>query len=169
LLVDGAMLRAFVVVCLCLAASACKPDGASDLRQRVEAALRSDPGVAQLSVTERRGIVTLAGVVDTEGDRAHLHDVARSVPGVVAVDDHLVVRSPPVLTAATPEAIVAATLSSRLRAADLRGIDVEARGKTLRIVGQVRSDRHADAVRIVVDNAPREYRVEDALTEVPSG
>jgi osmotically-inducible protein OsmY len=161
------MSRGLVALSLVLAASACKHERSSDLEQRVEAALRSEPAVMPISVEAKDGIVTLSGVVDSEGDRAHIREIARAVPGVLAVDDRVVVRPPPILTAATPDAVLAATIESRLRAADFAPLDVEVHDKTVRISGSVRRDRHADAMRIVVETAPRGYRVEDALAEAP--
>ncbi|MDB4935507.1 MAG: hypothetical protein JWP87_2479 [Labilithrix sp.] len=162
------MPRAFVLLWFCIAASACKPGHSNDLEHRVEAALRAEPALTRISVTERRGIVTLSGIVDSEGDRAHLRDVARAVPGVVAVDDRLIVRPPPMVTAATPDAMLAAALVSRLHAADFAGLDVQVNDKTVRVVGTAPRDRHADAMRIVVDNAPRDYHVVDAVAETPA-
>ncbi len=163
----GRCLRRCSALLLLCGALACEARGSSQLEKSVEATLRSDPAFSHVSlVTTDRGIVTLAGRVDSDGDRAHLAYVVKRLAGVVAVDDRSVlVRSPPILAPATPDAELAANIVSRLRAAGLVGLDVTVNGKTIRVSGTIPRDRHADAMRIALDKLPRDFRVEDATVD----
>lgn len=158
----GILRPALAAVLFAGATVACKPDRAAEVQHRVEAALRGEPGLQSVSVAVDRGIVTLTGVVDSDGDRVHVDARARAVPGVVDVDDRLLLPAPPTLSGATPEAVLAASVEASLRAQDFLHLDVSVHHEVVRVTGNVRADRRADAMRVVVAGVPRGYRVEDA-------
>jgi osmotically-inducible protein OsmY len=62
----------------------------------VKAKLASDIGVSSvtnISVNSTNGVVTLAGQVNDETDRIHAEQVARSVDGVIRVNNELQVKN----------------------------------------------------------------------------
>lgn len=63
--------------------------------------------------------------MSSEGERHHVASLVRSVDGVLAIDDRLLVQQPPSLTAATPDAEEAAAISSALAAAGFPTIHVQ--------------------------------------------
>jgi CBS domain-containing protein len=71
-----------------------QPAGDAELREKVEARLRSEPWVrpALVNVTVTGGNVDLWGIVDSETEKKALRMAAEIVPGVKAVTDNVVVR-----------------------------------------------------------------------------
>jgi hypothetical protein len=72
---------------------------------------------------------------------------------------------PEFATRETPDAILAASIVSRLRAMGLYDLDVTVLERTVRVTGRVRPERHADAIRVVTEMAPRDYRIMDATLD----
>lgn len=68
----------------------------SAVTAKVKAALVQDPNVRarDVSVETFRGTVQLSGFVDTEAQKIQATEVARSVSGVAAVQNNLIVKAP---------------------------------------------------------------------------
>lgn len=64
------------------------------IRDKLTADLRSQPWakLGLINITVADGVVRLWGIVDSETERKALKVAAESVPGVIAVDDHLMMR-----------------------------------------------------------------------------
>ena len=75
-----------------LEAQHCEHRGDDDIREQILAELAKAAWVPRdgLSISVRDGIVDLNGVILEEKEREALRVVAENVPGVTAVDDHLV-------------------------------------------------------------------------------
>jgi osmotically-inducible protein OsmY len=153
-----------LAVTAALALTACaRPEG--ELQRRIEDRLRAEHVASEIDVSVDRRVVTLRGAVDSEGERTHVEDVVRSVEGVLAVDDRLLVRQPPFLTAATPDAEEAAAVTSALASAGFLGLRVEVTNGTLHLRGKVPTARHDDAVRTVQRAAPKAKIVDETTRE----
>jgi osmotically-inducible protein OsmY len=74
-----------------LAVAACtRPD--DDLTQRVETEIKADVPAEQVKVTTSRRVVMLEGVVNDNAELNRIDAATRRVPGVLAVDNRLVVK-----------------------------------------------------------------------------
>jgi CBS domain-containing protein len=64
------------------------------IRERLMADLRKQPWaqLGVINITAADGVVGLWGIVDSETERKALKVAAESIPGVIAVDDHLIMR-----------------------------------------------------------------------------
>jgi osmotically-inducible protein OsmY len=96
---------AAVVVAAALALASCRPNETvegqardSKIKTQIKAKLASDVGAATitaLSVDVTNGVVTLAGPVHSEDEKARVEAVAKSIPGVASVNNALQVQSAP--------------------------------------------------------------------------
>jgi osmotically-inducible protein OsmY len=61
------------------------------IRQKVMAGLNKDPGIdtSKVEVQVKNGEVILKGGIDTENEKMHSEEIARSVEGVTKVENHL--------------------------------------------------------------------------------
>lgn len=75
------------------------PRGDAELRGEIERRMSDEPWAprALVTIVVDRGRVSLLGMVASETERAALGLLAREVPGVVDVADHLVVRDIPIV------------------------------------------------------------------------
>ena len=103
-------MKALVTLAILLAATAVALEDPSQLEQPRPAHVQTDKelqaavvrgvlanpevSAARLRVEVRRGVVMLRGSVRSEDARATAEKVARSVPGVVRVRNHLTIRAP---------------------------------------------------------------------------
>lgn len=76
------------------------PRGDAELRAEIARRMDEEPWAprALVTVVVDRGRVSLLGMVTSETERAALKLLAREVPGVVDVADHLVMRDIPVVS-----------------------------------------------------------------------
>jgi CBS domain-containing protein len=81
------------------ARAAAAPRGDAELRGEIERRMSEEPWAprALVTIVVDRGRVSLLGMVASETERAALGLLAREVPGVVDVADHLVVRDIPIV------------------------------------------------------------------------
>lgn len=82
------------------AVAACTQNDDS-LTQRVEVTIRAEVPAEQVKVSTSRRVVTLEGVVNDNAELNRIDAAARRVPGVLAVDNRLIVK-PPVGTTGAP-------------------------------------------------------------------
>lgn len=156
-------MRALVLVMITVAALApgCRRD-ADRLEERVEARLHDE--LPYVDVVSDGRVVVLSGSVASASLRARAEQLAREVPGVLSVDNRLMVEQPAALTAATEEARMAASISQGLGRAGFVGIEVEVRDGVVHVRGPVDRARHDEAMRIVQAETPEAFRIEDGLT-----
>lgn len=83
-----------------LALFACSQND-SDITKRVQERLAADAVTDQVHVSTQRRIVQLEGVVSDSNELNRAEMAARNVPGILAVDNRLVVQNPVNLTSAT--------------------------------------------------------------------
>jgi len=105
------LLFSFFIAAALIVSAACRPSQTLErqtddagIKTKIKAKLASDVGAATItavSVNVTNGVVTLAGPVSSEAERAKIERVARSVEGVVSVTDNLQVTAAP---AAAPQA-----------------------------------------------------------------
>jgi osmotically-inducible protein OsmY len=84
-----------------LALAACTQSDAY-LTQRVETQIQIEAPTEQVRVTTERRVVRLEGVVNDSAELNRIDAAARRVPGVLAVDNRLVVKPPVSTTGAEP-------------------------------------------------------------------
>ena len=67
---------------------------AAPLKEQVTAALKSEPGLASINVevNPADGTVTLTGTAYSEENKTKASEIALNVPGVMSVQNHLVVK-----------------------------------------------------------------------------
>jgi translation elongation factor EF-1beta len=114
---------------IALAASACRPNETverqskdASIKTSIKAKLASDVRFSTLtavSVDVTNGIVTLAGPVHSEDEKARIEETVRSVEGVVSINDNLQVEpasgaappsgAPPVIVVTAPPGAMAPT------------------------------------------------------------
>lgn len=87
------------IATVALALIAC---GRTDTRvvDEVKGRIEALPHTAAVEVTADNGVVVLRGYASSEGEKRRIEDAARSVRGVIAVDNELEIRQPPTLTGA---------------------------------------------------------------------
>ena len=153
-----------------LATIACRNDDA-ELRRRealageVAAQLRQHD-IEGVSVALDGQVAVLSGLVASESQRLEAAQAARAVPGVLSVDNRLVVAQPPSLTQASDDARTTAAVQSQLASIGLRKLEVAVSDGAIVVSGPIARDRHDDAMRIVAASAPG-YRVVDRTTPHP--
>lgn len=152
-----------ITLLMMLAVACATPD--AELRRRVDARLHAVQAPEDVDVSVNRRIVTLRGVVSSEREREHVAELVRSVDGVLAVDDRLLVQQPPSLTAATPDAVEAAAISSALAAAGFPGLTVQVNDKTIHVRGHLPRARQPEAMRTVEKAAPKATIVDETTGE----
>lgn len=131
---------------------------------RVQAALRSDPGLnaREIQVRNHGGRVTLSGEVASVSEAFEAFELARRVPGVVSVVDQLRYPVPPpdgpnpLLSVNRPEGL-SAFLEDHLgrvlgAGARVRGVEVE--GNALRVGIALAPTREASQVSAMVRSMP---------------
>jgi hypothetical protein len=134
----------------------------SPLEQRLDAELREAGVVASVDAKQEDGVVHLSGFARTDLDKERIEVIARSMPGVQAVDaEGLLVRADPRVTRDTPEARAAAYAAARLWAAGFESVHVEAADHTIRLVGPVDRGRRDEMMRIVGAVVPPGVQVKD--------
>jgi len=102
------LLFSFFIAAALIVSAACRPSQTLErqtddagIKTKIKAKLASDVGAATItavSVNVTNGVVTLAGPVSSEAERAKIERVARSVEGVMSVTDNLQVTAPPALS-----------------------------------------------------------------------
>ena len=76
------------------------PDPArdADLTAAIRRAMEQDPltstAAGTCTITTANGVATLKGVVDDQAEKDAMERIARSVPGVVRVDNQIEVKAP---------------------------------------------------------------------------
>lgn len=156
--------RGVGLVAVVLALGGCHERGEERLNARVEARLRQDLTLPKVDVSTHDHVVVLNGLAGSEAERMRVEQVVRTVPGVGPVDNRLAVQQPPVLTAATEEARLGATIQARLAELGFDSLDIEVAHGVVRVNGEVSRARHGEAMRIVLASLPKDYRLEDATT-----
>jgi hyperosmotically inducible periplasmic protein len=148
------------------AGSAAGPMDDGRVTSSIQATFFREPTIKgrPIDVTTQNGVVTLRGEVASEAERGQALMLARNVPGVQRVEDHLSVNAaidpPSAPTASTPppaaapvdDATVLADVKSKLAAdSELRTIDVSVKDGVLELRGTVPSgaarQRAVDLVR----------------------
>ena len=156
-------------VALVLAVAGCDR-GDAQLNKKVEEALKSDQTPsAQYEVTTQGRIVTITGVVDTEAERDRLLGDARSVKGVLGVDNRLTLRSPVQVTGAgdiafNPEdRAIKDAVRQRLDANAVGGVWLDVREGIVTMQGEVPREKHAAALKSAQEASPAIKRIDDLL------
>jgi osmotically-inducible protein OsmY len=150
-----------------LVAACARSDGAVEARVKDRLAQEST-APAQIHVSSKERIVTLQGVVNSEQEKSRIAEAARSVDGVLGIDDRLVVQSPVQVTGANDIAFnaddraVKDAVRKRLDEARVRGAAVEVHDRIVTLHGQVPADQREAAVGAAM-GAPGVRRVDDKL------
>jgi osmotically-inducible protein OsmY len=132
-----------------------------EIATAVTEALQHEGGNAlkQVQVQVDRGVVSLHGTTPTVTDKARAEQIARSVPGVIAIRNEL-------LASTTIAARVSAALAEDPRTA-LAPIDVSSSGSTVTLIGQVASGEVREAAEQIARSVPGVAVVINALDARP--
>lgn len=93
-----------LVAAVSVFATAACTQGDDYLTRRVEATIQAEAPAEQVKVTTLRRVVTIEGVVNDNAELNRIDAAARRVPGVLAVDNRLIVK-PSVDTTGAPAPI----------------------------------------------------------------
>jgi osmotically-inducible protein OsmY len=101
---EDAMLRMRTIAVLAMLALGACTENDTHITQRVQDRLAVE-GVApeQVHVSTLRRVVVLEGVVNDNAELNRAEMAARQVPGIMGIDNRLVVKNPVNTTGATPE------------------------------------------------------------------
>ncbi len=141
----------------------------AELNKQVLEALESDRTPrAQYEVTTKDRIVMITGVVETEAERDRLVYNARSVKGVLGVDNRLTLRAPVELTAGDiafnpQDRAIKDAVRERLNERGIEGVWLDVREGIVTMQGEVPRDKHAEALRAAQEASPGVRRIDDLL------
>jgi osmotically-inducible protein OsmY len=137
------------------------PHSDNEIATAVTEALQREGGDAlkHVQVQVDRGLVSLHGTTPTVADKAKAEQIARSVPGVIAVRNALQANT-------TIAARVSAALAEDPRTA-LAPIDVSSSGATVTLSGQVASGEVREAAEQIARSVPGVAVVINALDVRP--
>ena len=159
-----------IAAALTLALAGC---GRTDeqLSKNVQERLESErTPAAQYEITTKDRIVTLSGVVDSEPDRDRLVDGARSVRGVLGVDNRLTLRAPVQVTGAAgdiafnPEdRAIKDAIRQKLNEMGASNVWLDVRDGIVTMQGEIPRDKHGAVVREAQGASPAIKRIDDLL------
>jgi len=129
-----------------------------------------------LQITARNGTVNLIGYVPSERERQMIDAVARSTPGVVAVNDQLQVSARPLATYPQTDQTLAGQLQQALSGHPTlsgfsQNVRVSVQNGRVTLLGNVPSEQDRQMIYDVVRNTPGVVSVSDQLqiATLPTG
>jgi hypothetical protein len=149
----------FLILGLTLVAASCSVRD-EELQRSVEERLLDHPSVR---VSVDRHVVILSGFVSSAAERSSIEATVRGIGGVREIDDRLLVRQPPEVSADTEDAVEAASISSELAAGGFRQLSVSVNHGVVHLRGPLAPERRGEVARIVKAVAPR-AEIEDETT-----
>jgi len=159
-----------VVAALVLALAGCSRNGDEELTKNVREVLENErTPAAQYEVSTKERIVTITGVVENEADRDRLIDGARSVKGVLGVDNRLTISAPVQVTGAADVAFnpedraLKDAIRQRLDLAGIRGVRIDVRDGVVTMQGELPRDRYQEALHAVQAQGAAVKRVDDLM------
>jgi osmotically-inducible protein OsmY len=140
------------------------------ISRAVDDRLAHDPKAALVHAHTRRQIVTLEGAVESADDRLRLVALVEDVPGVLGVEDRVVVRPPPNVTGAAVSADpkdreIERKLDAIFAESGLPGVTVQSVQGVVALHGEIPYGKRKDAVRIAAMADPGVKKVETYLVE----
>lgn len=132
---------------------------------KVKAALIDDDLVNGLDVNVDtfRGEVQLSGFVNTQEQKEHASEIARNVPGVVAVRNNVALKPGPAAIG-TPGARVSGSATARAETLPGRNIQIHASNGKAIVRGTVDSEAEKQSIERKLREIPGIHAVENHLT-----
>lgn len=157
------MLMATVVT---LGMVSCKPNDAK-IKSEIEAKLKTEQGLAAVTVDVQKAVVTLAGTTETDGAKTTAETDAKAVKGVESVANNITVNTPvvaPTITNNAPTINADSTLVGAIKDAtkDFAGVKAEVKDGVVTLTGEI---QRADLPKLMQNiAASKPKKIENKLT-----
>jgi hyperosmotically inducible periplasmic protein len=132
------------------------PDDAT-ITSNVKAKLTADTSLTDstINVDTKDGVVTLGGMVNTDGGKPKAEQIAKTVEGVKSVTNNLAVKPPPPVVTISPDTQLKNDVSAALTKYGITGVAVEVANGEVTLTGDIARAKLQDAMKAANEARPK--------------